>query len=41
MHKTIEGIYEDGMIKLKEEPDVRKSKVIVTFLEERIGLKIL
>ena len=40
MHKTIEGIYEDGKIKLKETPELKKSKVIVTFLEETTGLKV-
>jgi len=42
MLKTIEGIYEDGNIKdgnikLQEKPGLKKSKVIVTFLEERNG----
>ena len=40
MHKTIEGIYEDGKITLRETPELTKSKVIVTFLEEINGLKV-
>ena len=34
MYKTIEGVYEDGKITLKEDCDIKKAKVIVTFLEE-------
>lgn len=37
MLKTIEGIYEDGNIKLQEKPGLKKAKVIVTFLEESNG----
>lgn len=40
MYKTIEGIYEDGKITLKEIPELKKSKVIVTFLGETNGLKV-
>ena len=40
MNKTIEGIYEDGKIKLKETPEFKKSKVLVTFIEETNGLKV-
>lgn len=35
MLTTIEGIYENGKIKLDEIPPIRKkSKVLITFLEE-------
>lgn len=40
MQKTIEGIYEGGKIKLKETPEFKKSKVMVTFIEETNGLKV-
>ncbi len=40
MHKTIEGIYENGKITLKENPIIKKSKVEVTFLDENEGLKL-
>jgi len=40
MNKTIEGIYEDGKIKLKETPEFKKSRVLVTFIEETDGLKV-
>lgn len=40
MYKTVEGIYEDGKIMLKEKPRLKKSRVMVTFLEEGNGLKI-
>ncbi len=33
--KTIKGVYEDGKIKLLEEPPVLKgNKVLITFIEE-------
>ncbi len=40
MHKTIEGVYEDGKIILKEIPEFKKSKVMVTFVEETDGHKV-
>ncbi len=40
MYTTIEGTYEDGKITLKKTPGLKKSKVMVTFLEEVNGLKI-
>ena len=40
MYTTIEGIYEDGKITLKKTPGLKKSKVMVTFLEEFNCLKI-
>ncbi len=34
MHQTIEAIYHDGIVELKEKPaGIRKAKVLVTFLE--------
>ncbi len=40
MYTTIEGTYEDGKITLKKTPALKKSKVMVTFLEEFNGLII-
>jgi len=40
MYKTIGGIYEDGKIILEEKPRIKKSKVIVTFLDQIGGLRI-
>ena len=41
MYKTLEGIYENGKITLNEKPeiDIKKSKVIVTFLNKTDELK--
>jgi len=40
MYKTIDGIYEDGKIILKEKPLMKKAKVEVTFLHEIDELKL-
>jgi predicted DNA-binding antitoxin AbrB/MazE fold protein len=39
MQKIIEGIYENGEIILKEKPDIKRSKVMVTFIGENNNLK--
>lgn len=41
MLRTIEGIYEDGIIHLKESFQINRAKVIVTFLDEEDSLKTL
>jgi hypothetical protein len=41
MLRTIEGIYEYGIIHLKESFQINRTKVIVTFLDEGDSLKAL
>jgi predicted DNA-binding antitoxin AbrB/MazE fold protein len=40
MHKIIDGIYENGKIKLKEKPVMKKARVEVKFLNEISELKL-
>jgi len=40
MHRTIEGIYENGKITLLEKPAIKKAPVEVTFLDDIEGLKL-
>ena len=40
MHKIIDGIYENGKIKLKEKPVMKKARVEVKFLHEISELKL-
>ena len=40
MYKTIDGIYENGKIRLKEKPLMKKARVEVKFLHENDELKL-
>jgi len=40
MHRTIEGIYENGRITLVEKPAIKKAPVEVTFLDDTEELKL-
>ena len=40
MHQTIEAVYDNGEFFLEETPNVKKSKVLITFIREMNDDKI-
>ncbi len=37
MHTTIEAIYDNGQFYFEEKPDVKKARVLITFIQEIDG----